>query len=139
MTTDEQTIAAAGEPVGQFWISSESYGVKLTKEAICSLDDGVSVFPADAILSAAKPLRERIAELEAEVRQLHYRMEHCYSIDGMKAILDADELRQQNAELTKQRNLLRDAIASARPTLVAHACPNLLAYVDAAVAEATRG
>jgi len=70
MISDEQIIAAAGEPVAHvgpvfqlFYRGAESIAAIAKRRG---LKVGSNLYTADAILSAAKPLRERIAELEAD-------------------------------------------------------------------------
>ena len=55
-----------------------------------------------------------VAEKVKEVTEkLHYRMEHCYSIDGMKAILDLDGM-------TRQRDLAVEALENCRLLAARH-------------------
>lgn len=96
------------------------------------------LYTSDAILSAAKLLRERIVELEAEISRLHSEsvpasfkelgkrlaarldeddwgyiepfLLECERGYTAHTTDERDELRQQNAELTKQRDGLTEAV-----------------------------
>jgi len=96
--TDEQIIAAAGEPVAHVVKDDEGeqlmYPAAIFKYKMASEEDIIcDLYTADAILAAAKPLRDRIAELEASASTIKEYYEQVFD-DGGKRI----------AELTKQRD-----------------------------------
>lgn len=96
--TDEQIIAAAGRPRSYIFKVDSPCGTgtdwthDITGKPVL---DTEGLYTADAILAAAKPLRDRIVELERREQYL----ELCVS-----------EGEQQNAELTKQRDRLLVAL-----------------------------
>lgn len=108
MTTDEQIIAAVGEPIYQVCksdsVSLSSAWIDVTKQTYT--DAGLyseygrrTLYTADAILYAAKPLLEHISELEENAATMKGYYEQVFE-DGGKRI----------AELTKQRDELTDEL-----------------------------
>lgn len=112
--TDEQIIAAAGEPVATVLTlpSNHARGPKIEWHVGATVSAGMLIYTSDAILSAVKPLRDRIAELETEVGQLKARNAGEW-VDVTATMQKCDELRQKNAELTKQRDGLLDGLDDA--------------------------
>lgn len=92
--TDEEIIAAAGEPVA--W--------RFTAPGITKLDNWPhggkwhSLYPVSSILSAAKPLLERIAELEESCRDY-----------AAQADTDAEIIKKDGAEIHYLRSQLSAA------------------------------
>ena len=122
MTTDEQIIAAAGEPVAHVVKDDEGeqlmYPAAIFKYKMASEEDIIcDLYTADAILAAAKPLRERIAELEAEVDRLKAECDKAWSINPTTS---EQLLLQKNAELTKQRDELFETLETAYDVTVNH-------------------
>lgn len=94
--TDEQIIAAAGEPYTTVLPDPEEINQRYRSNSCLIADNlevGTQLYTTDAILSAAKPLRERIVELEANASTMKAYYEQAFE-DGGKRI----------AELTKQRD-----------------------------------
>lgn len=133
MTADEQIIAAAGEPVVRTSDVLKLFRLfnsgKLTPNTIDGWTSALEIYEltqstADAILSATKPLRERISELEVNASTMKAYYEQAFDdgakriaelkaeVDRLKAECDQawsinpttseQLLRKQNAELTKQ-------------------------------------
>lgn len=97
MTTDEQIIAAAGEPVA-YQHRDGMLSCRLPGGGIAGID-WTFLYTAEAILAAVKPLRDRITELEANAATMKAYYEQVFE-DGGKRI----------AELTKQRDGLLVAV-----------------------------
>ena len=135
--TDEQIIAAAGDPYTTVLPDPEEINQRYRSNSCLIADNlevGTQLYASDAILSAAKPLRERIAQLEANAstRKAYYEQafddgakriaELKAEVDRLKAERDQawsinpttseQLLRQQNAELTKQRDGFLSALES---------------------------
>ena len=131
----EEELDAAYKAVDDNWVShqqlvaSQAYAEQL-REAL-ELLNKVSNIGCDrvekalALPSDTSALDAYVAESVKEATEkLHYRMEHCYSIDGMKAILDLDEM-------TRQRDLAVEALKAIAGRRIF--IDNLASNVDIAV------